>query len=270
VQLLHQALPERALADVQCAVEFFGKRLQAPLMITSMTGGAERAGELNHALAAAAEQAGVAFAVGSQRVLLKNPEYRADFSVRAELGADGVLLGNIGAAQLIQLPPGAIAQLAEDIDADGICVHLNAAHELAQDEGDRSFGGVVDALAALVEAMPGRVLVKETGAGLSPEALALLAGSGVQYIDVGGAGWHLLDTCRGLPRAYAGGQRRGADIWRLGRADGVFDRGRAPHLPAAVPHHRRGRNPDRAGRGARDRLRRAPGGAGAAGAASLP
>jgi isopentenyl-diphosphate delta-isomerase len=67
-------------------------------------------------------------------------------------------------------------------------VHLNVTHELAQDDGDRDFDGIVAALAKLVETLEGRVLVKETGAGLSPQALALLAGCGVKYIDVAGAG----------------------------------------------------------------------------------
>ena len=188
VQLLHQALPELNLSAIDTSVEFFGKRLANPLMITSMTGGAERAGELNRALAAVAAQCGVAFAVGSQRVMLHRPETCADFAVREELGADGVLLGNIGAAQLRQYEPAQIAALAQRIEADGMCVHLNVAHELAQDEGDRSFDGIVAALTRLVEALEGRVLVKETGAGLSPEALALLCGCGVKYIDVAGAG----------------------------------------------------------------------------------
>ncbi len=43
IHLLHQALPELNLEDVDLSVEFFGKQLKAPLMITSMTGGTESA-----------------------------------------------------------------------------------------------------------------------------------------------------------------------------------------------------------------------------------
>lgn len=198
VQLIPEALPEMALDDIDLGVEFFGKTLAAPLMITSMTGGTERGGELNHALAQAAGDAGVAFAVGSQRVLLEHPDRLPDFAVRERI-PDGVLLGNIGAQQLIEHPPDRIAELAEMIEADGLCVHLNAAHELAQDDGDRDFGGLLAAIAALNEHVDGRVLVKETGAGISPRTVRRLVDQGIGYIDVAGAGgtsWTRVESYR--------------------------------------------------------------------------
>jgi len=129
VQLLHQALPELSVDDIDLSVEFFGKRLNAPLMITSMTGGAEYAGQLNHNLAKVSQQQGVAFAVGSQRVMIRHPEVTNDFAVRSNI-PDGVLLGNIGAVQLQEYSPDIIMGLVKAIDADGICVHLNAGQEL--------------------------------------------------------------------------------------------------------------------------------------------
>jgi len=187
VQLLHQALPELSVDDIDLSVEFFGKRLNAPLMITSMTGGAEYAGQLNHNLAKVSQQQGVAFAVGSQRVMIRHPEVTNDFAVRSNI-PDGVLLGNIGAVQLQEYSPDIIMGLVKAIDADGICVHLNAGQELMQAEGHRDFAGLLDKIARLVEHSDGRVLVKETGAGMSPETLKQLNSIGVTYIDVSGAG----------------------------------------------------------------------------------
>lgn len=187
VQLIHQALPELNLDEVDLGIDFFGRRLAAPLMITSMTGGAEFAGELNRGLAGVAQQLGIAFAVGSQRVLWRHPETLADFAVRRHIPG-GVLLGNIGMAQLVTEPLSKLVGLVEAIEGDGLCVHLNAAQELVQSDGDRSFRGVVPALAQLVEALDGRVLVKETGAGLSRGTLDALRSCGVRYVDVSGAG----------------------------------------------------------------------------------
>jgi len=187
VKLMHQALPELRIDEIDLSVEFFGKRLKAPLMITSMTGGAEYAGRMNHALASAAQRQGIAFAVGSQRVMLSHPEITSDFQVRKEI-PDGVLLGNIGAVQLQEYSLDVIADLAKSIEADGMCVHLNAAQELVQREGHRDFRGLIDKIARLVDHLEGRVLVKETGAGLSPQTLKKLASIGVRYIDVSGSG----------------------------------------------------------------------------------
>lgn len=198
VQLVHQALPELALDSIDLSTRFFGKRLRLPFMITSMTGGTDHGARLNAELARMAGQLGIAFATGSQRVMLRYPERRGDFAVREHI-PDGVLLGNIGAQQLREYAPEQITQLLHDIEADGLCVHLNPAHELAQDEGDRDFSGLLERIAQLTAQLDGRVLVKETGAGLSPQLLLALRDAGVGYVDVAGAGgtsWPKVELAR--------------------------------------------------------------------------
>ena len=187
VRLLHEALPELDLNQLDLGVTFFGKRLAAPLIISSMSGGTRFSRELNHDLAEVAGRHGVAFAVGSQRLLLRHPERLPDFAVRAFI-PDGVLLGNIGAVQLPQIPPEQVAELVRRIEGDGVCVHLNPGQELCQVEGDRRFSGLLDRIGRLVEVMDGRVMVKETGAGLSPGTLRRLAAVGVACVDVAGGG----------------------------------------------------------------------------------
>jgi len=187
IQLMHQALPELNCEEIDISCQFFGKLLNAPLMITSMTGGAEYAGKLNRGLAEIAQGQRIAFAVGSQRIMLRHPEATVDFAVRKWI-PDSVLLGNIGAVQLEEYPPKAIGEMVKRIDADGVCVHLNVAQELMQQEGHRHFKGILENISRLVDALGGRVLVKETGAGLSPQALQKLKDAGVRYIDVSGAG----------------------------------------------------------------------------------
>lgn len=187
IRLVHQALPELNLADIDLSAELFGKTLSLPLMITGMTGGTDYAGELNRGLASLAASQGIAFAVGSQRVLWRHEHLLADFAMRPLIG-DGVLLGNIGAAQLLTEPLERIVELVGMIEADGLCLHLNPAQELVQEEGDRSFRGIREKITELNERLEGRLLVKETGAGLSPETLLKLRASGVHCVDVSGSG----------------------------------------------------------------------------------
>jgi isopentenyl-diphosphate delta-isomerase len=203
VHLLNESLPELSLGEIDTSCTFFGKRLEAPLMITGMTGGAGSSGELNRALAQAAAKQGIAFSVGSQRVMLDHPETRGDFAVR-EFIPEGVLLANLGAVQARDHPPAAISGLVEAIDADGLCLHLNPAQELAQRDGDRDFRGLLDVIARLVDHLEGRVLVKEVGAGFSPRTLTMLCGAGVRYVDVAGAGgtsWTKVEGLRELEKA---------------------------------------------------------------------
>ena len=205
VHLLHHALPERSAAEIDTSVELFGRRLAAPIYIAGMTGGTDRAGEINRALASAAQKAGLALGLGSQRPMWTDPEQAASYRVR-ELAPDVALLGNLGVVQVRDLGSSAVAELAEAVRADAFCVHLNPAQELTQDEGDRDFRGCLDAIAALVETLPVPVVVKETGCGLAPSTLSALRDAGVCWVDASGAGgtsWPGVEALRGSRRQAA-------------------------------------------------------------------
>jgi isopentenyl-diphosphate delta-isomerase len=134
-----------------------------------------------------------------------DPEAAASYRVRDQ-APDVALFGNVGAVQAREAGPAAVAELVEAVGADALCVHLNAAQELAQDEGDRDFRGGVDAIATLVEALPVPVIVKETGCGLSPRTLARLCAAGVEWVDASGAGgttWPGVEALRGSARQRA-------------------------------------------------------------------
>ena len=46
-RFIHRAIPELNLDDVDTSLEFFSRRLNAPILISSMTGGTDKAGERN-------------------------------------------------------------------------------------------------------------------------------------------------------------------------------------------------------------------------------
>jgi isopentenyl-diphosphate delta-isomerase len=125
------------------------------------------------------------------------------YAVR-ELLPDTVLLGNIGAQQARELGIDGVRDLMERIEADAIAIHLNVAQELAQPEGDRNFRDFAATIAALVAGLDGRVVVKETGCGISPAVAELLARGGVRNIDISGAGgtsWVRVEELRADPAA---------------------------------------------------------------------
>ena len=57
-RFIHRALPELNLDEVDLRQELFGKLLNAPLLISSMTGGTEEAAAINRTLASAAQADG--------------------------------------------------------------------------------------------------------------------------------------------------------------------------------------------------------------------
>ncbi len=189
VHFEHCALPELHLDQIDLSTVFLGKKMRAPFLISSMTGGPAKAAEINENLARAAGQLGIAFAVGSQRIALEG-EGQAGFgrSLRDALG-DMPLLSNIGAAQLGA--PDGIAnagRVVEMIGADALIVHLNPLQEAVQHGGDRDWRGLLARIEELVKQLPVPVIVKEVGFGISGRLAAQLYEIGVHIIDVAGAG----------------------------------------------------------------------------------
>lgn len=187
VHLVHCAMPELAVEDVDASVPFMGKVLRCPLLITGMTGGTERSGQVNRDLAALAEKHGIAFGVGSQRAMSEDTRRAASFSVR-EVAPTTVILGNIGLRQAAALGPSGVERLATSIGADGMALHLNPGQELTQPEGDRDFRNGYKVVSDLLRVFGDRLLVKETGCGISPDVAKQLADLGVRNIDVSGLG----------------------------------------------------------------------------------
>lgn len=189
VRFVHEALPDLDHRKIDLGLDFLGRRLTAPLLISSMTGGPARAEAINARLAEAAQHLGIALAVGSQRAALEEGG-QAGLGMALRLKApDTPILANIGAAQLTRGFGVDEARRALDmIAADALIVHLNPLQEACQPEGDRDWWGVEAALESLVKALDAPVVVKETGAGISAATAKRLFAMGVAAVDVAGAG----------------------------------------------------------------------------------
>lgn len=208
VELVHEALPELSLGEIDLSTQVLGKRLRAPLLIAAMTGGSERARAINEDLAAIAEESGYALGLGSQRAQLKDPALRDSYRVR-RVAPSALLFGNIGAVQASQLSVPELTDLVGSVEADALCVHLNPAMEVVQPEGDRDFRGILEALERLANEAPFPIIAKETGCGLSGPTGARLRAAGVRHVDVSGSGgtsWVAVETERCAPHERSLGE----------------------------------------------------------------
>lgn len=197
VRFVHEALPDLDYGKIDLGADFLGRRLKAPLLISSMTGGPARAEAINARLAEAAQHLGIALAVGSQRAALETGGSAGlDMALRLK-APDTPILANIGAAQLTRgVGPDEARRIVDMVAADALIVHLNPLQEACQPEGDRDWWGVGAALEALIRTVDFPVVVKETGAGLSAATCRRLAAMGVAALDVAGAGgsnWALVE-----------------------------------------------------------------------------
>ncbi|MEX0802399.1 MAG: type 2 isopentenyl-diphosphate Delta-isomerase [Candidatus Binatia bacterium] len=196
---VHNALPDLDIDEIDTGTTFLGKRLKAPLLISSMTGGFGIARKVNRNLAAAAQELGLAMGVGSQRVAIEEPSSVDSFLVR-DIAPDILLLANLGAVQLnYGYGIDQCRRAVQMIGADGLILHLNVLQEAVQPEGNRNFAGLTEKIAAICRELEVPVVAKEVGSGISAEVAVRLAQAGVRVIDVagkGGTSWYAVEASR--------------------------------------------------------------------------
>jgi len=233
-RFLHQALPEINLREVDSSVTLFGKRLKAPIVISSMTGGTDMAFRINQRLAEAAQAQGVAMGLGSQRAGVKNPELAYTYQVR-NVAPDILLFANVGAVQLNYGFSVEHCQQAVDmIEADALILHFNVLQEAVQPEGDTDFAGLLNKIELICRKMPVPVIAKEVGWGFSEQNAHDLANAGIAAIDVAGSGgtsWSEVEYHR-APTAFHARVAAAFADWGIPTADAVqYAVKGAPGLP---------------------------------------
>ncbi|MGE5430523.1 MAG: type 2 isopentenyl-diphosphate Delta-isomerase [Syntrophomonadaceae bacterium] len=186
---IHSAITEIEADKIDLSRDFFGFRINYPFLISCMTGGTSEAENINQQLALAAEELRIPIGVGSQRQALENSRFTESYKT-VRKNAPGVpILGNIGAAQLVQMNSiGEVQHLIDLIEAQALVIHLNPLQELLQKNGDTNFKGLLKKIEWISSEVSTPIIAKEVGAGISAQAAKKLLEAGVKAIDVAGAG----------------------------------------------------------------------------------
>jgi isopentenyl-diphosphate delta-isomerase len=189
VNLIHRALPEIDLQDVDTTIKLFDKTLRAPLIISAITGGTEEAKKLNQIFAKVSEKTGIGIGVGSQRIAIQQPETESTFSIVRETAPNTLVLGNIGCPQLSLGWGLEEAQKAIDmIEADALAIHMNPLQEAIQVDGDTYYTGILDKISELSKDLKKPIIMKETGAGISYEDAIKIEEAGAKGLEISGVG----------------------------------------------------------------------------------
>jgi len=194
IELIHKALPQINKEKINIKTKFLEKQLDAPFIITGITGGHPAALAVNRELARAAEQMKIGMGMGSQRAAVENPELESTYTIIREEAPSTFIMGNIGAPQ---------AEYAEKaaamMDLDAMAIHLNSLQEAIQPEGDVDATNYLDFIETASKNIDIPVIVKETGAGINRDDAIALEEAGTAAIDIAGSGgtsWAAVETYR--------------------------------------------------------------------------
>ncbi|MGD0804408.1 MAG: type 2 isopentenyl-diphosphate Delta-isomerase [Candidatus Bathyarchaeia archaeon] len=189
VNLVHRALPEIDLKDVDTSIELFGRKLSAPIIISAITGGTEYAERINCTLAKVAQKTGIGIGVGSQRIAIQQPEVERTFRVVRDNAPNSLVIGNLGCPQL-SLGWGfdEAKKVVDMIEADALAIHMNPLQEAVQVGGETNYRGILKKIASLTSSLRVPVIMKETGAGISYEDARRLENAGVSGFEISGLG----------------------------------------------------------------------------------
>jgi len=199
ISFIHNALPEIDFNKIDLSTSFLDKTLQAPFLVSSMTGGSDLATKINTHLAIASEEKKWAIGLGSTRALLESDAHASSFLIRNE--AKSVpLIANIGAVQFnYGYGPEECQRIVEKTDADALVLHLNSLQEVVQDGGDLNFENLLPTIEKVCKQLNVPVGAKEVGFGIEGTVAKKLYDCGVSFIDVAGAGgtsWSQVEKLR--------------------------------------------------------------------------
>lgn len=192
---------------------FGAKVLRAPLWVSSMTGGTEKAYVINQNLGRACAEFGLGMGLGSCRPLLYGNERLRDFDIRPVTGNEVPLYANLGVAQVEELlEEGRMQEIQQMVDAlrvDGLIIHVNPLQEAMQPEGDRFRATPLSVIKATLDALPTLpLIVKAVGQGMGPASMRALLQLPLLAVDTaanGGTNFAKLELLRSdelLRRAY--------------------------------------------------------------------
>lgn len=184
VRLLHDALPELSLKDIDLSTDFLGRKISLPIYFNAITGGSKPSTRFNIELAKLAQHLDIPVSSGSMGVFLRLPEQTADsFLTLRENNPDGFVIANVSA----KVNQDQAQQAIDLIHANALQIHLNALQELAMPEGDQEFFWL-DNIKQIVKHVNVPVIVKEVGFGISQNNLNELYEAGVRFVDISGFG----------------------------------------------------------------------------------
>lgn len=184
IQLPHDCLTRVNPSQVDLSAEICGYKVQTPVYINAITGGALISESINRRLAVLAARYKLPMAVGSQMAGIHSPQLRFTYDVIRKYNPAGLVMANLSASASLEYARTAV----EMVQAQVLQLHVNPVQEFIMPEGEWSGEKLLDGIARICAGISVPVVVKEVGFGIGPAQAKKLAEAGVRAVDVSGTG----------------------------------------------------------------------------------
>lgn len=183
VELIHSSLPIYNIDEIDLCTEFAGRKFEFPFYINAMTGGSEKAKEINRKLSKIANETGILFVTGSCSPLLKNDS--DDSFIVAREGNEKLLLAtNIGIDKNYKTS----IEVIKKLEPIFLQIHINVMQELLMNEGSRNFSEWESNLKEICNNSTIPIVLKEVGFGMDVDTIKRAINFGVKTFDISGRG----------------------------------------------------------------------------------
>lgn len=179
------------LSDIDLKTKIMDWNFDFPVWISSMTGGSALAKTINHNLARLCSQFNLGMGLGSCRIIIEDKSHLPDFDIRKIIN-DRPMFANLGISEIENLIHNnkidKIIHLLDELQADGLIIHVNPLQELIQPEGKVFSDKPINTIKRLLDKIEFKIIVKEVGQGFGPESLKQLMFLPLSAIEFGAYG----------------------------------------------------------------------------------
>lgn len=202
IRFVHNGLSDVDFTKISLQTDFLGHVIELPFYINAMTGGTQKAFEINSKLSKIASYYNIPIATGSLSPILKDKNALNSFKIIRDNNPNGLVIANIGADKTVE----DVKKVLGMFKADALQIHINQVQEIVMPEGERDFSLWQNNIKEITNSIDIPVIVKEVGFGMSHKTLETLKSLNIKNVDIsgrGGTNFALIENSRRNNKFYS-------------------------------------------------------------------
>lgn len=192
IKMKYYSLPSVNIEDVDISTSFCGIKQELPFYVNAMTGGSEKANNINKRLELICKKLSIFMFSGSYSPALNNDSYYYPSNMGINIGADKSFKD--------------MKKAINKTKAKILQIHVNPIQEFMMENGDTNFSTWEENIKKALKNIQIPIILKETGFGMGKHTIEKAIKLGIKTIDISGKGGtdfsYIEDKRRNKDRSY--------------------------------------------------------------------